>query len=169
MSDFKKDIYDEVAELQRIVHQLSSATNIEPEESSSAGNVEAISSHIATAQTTVSAVYVDLATVGPSVTINVPASGKIHLAWACHIANSNASNVSAISLNISGANVHVPTDNSVYTMFYQAVNNSYGHVSNSFILTGLNPGITTFKMMYRAQTATTGTFRHRIISIMPLP
>lgn len=124
-------------------------------------------SYVSTAQTTVSTSYVDLATVGPNVTVTVPASGKVYIGISVHIANSVSGNSSLVALDISGANTVAAADDSRYCLPMQASGNSYGQKGFGVIVTGLTPGSTTFTAKYRV-SAGTGTFRQRQLTVIPI-
>jgi hypothetical protein len=119
---------------------------------------------VATAETTTSTTYTDLATPGPAVTVTVPASGKVLVSVTSGMKNSNASNPTFMSFAVSGATTQAATD----TRALSLLGNNFQQASASFVLTGLTPGSTTFTAKYRTDGGT-ATFQNRSIWAIPLP
>ena len=115
---------------------------------------------IATAETTTSTSFADLATPGPSVTVTVGASGKVRLDVATRIKNTGA-NDGYVGVDISGASTVAASTILWHT---GTVEGRYGAHT---IVTGLTPGSTTFKMQY-AVSAGTGTFTVRELTVSPV-
>lgn len=125
------------------------------------------SATVATTESTTSGSFTDLATVGPSVTVEVGPSGKvfvdIHSYMQCSLASGNSVQIGFV---LSGANTLAA--GAPHTVLYQTwITNAFATLGDGFVLTGLNPGSTTFKMQYLT-SAGTGTFRERKISVIPL-
>ena len=116
-----------------------------------------------TSQSTTSTSFTNLATAGPAITIDVPASGKIWLSFGANIANSVTGGNSYIALAVSGSNTVSASETGIYGLSYQSSGNAWGQTGKSFLVTGLTPGSTTFTMKYKVSTGT-GTFRNRYIS-----
>lgn len=117
---------------------------------------------VVTSQTTASTSYTDLSTVGPTVTVTVGSSGKVLVTMNCELFTSGVNNAYA-SILISGATTQAATDD-------QAIQNGTGADcagGQSFLLSGLSTGSTTFKMQYRV-SAGTGTFARRRVSVLVL-
>jgi hypothetical protein len=101
-------------------------------------------------------VYVDLANVGPSVTVNVSSSGKALALWSCRASMSvtAASPLvgSGVSVAVSGATTIAADDNWVAAWESQVGNSTSNAASTTLsrmhLFTGLNQGSTTFKMQY---------------------
>lgn len=118
--------------------------------------------YIATSQTTTSTSYTDLATVGPTVTVTIGASGMALVLWSTRRFNSGV-NWTSMSFDVSGANTIAATDS-------DTLSSSTGIDivdGTQVLLTGLSPGSTTFKAKYRV-TGGTGTWIDRRLSVIPL-
>ena len=119
------------------------------------GHPVASTAKVATSETTGSGSFADLATPGPSVTVTVPASGKVKVTVAARMQSTGAYQ-DYIGVDISGANtvaaatILVDTPPSGQSVEY----------SRTTVLTGLSTGSTTFKMQY-ATSAGTATFLNR--------
>jgi hypothetical protein len=116
---------------------------------------------VATSQTTTSTTYVDLATVGPSVTVTTGPQ-----AWVA-IYNANVHSTGAASalmaFEVSGATSIAANDN-VSIGTGTTVGSRAGA---KFLITGLTPGANTFTCKYRVG-AGTGTYVDRRIAVFPL-
>lgn len=111
-------------------------------------------------QTTTSASYVDLATVGPVVTLNC---GATAMAWvACNLSNSGA-NLCIVSVAVSGATTRAASDD--YALAPVAVSGFQGQFGTVLVFEGLTPGSNTFTMKYRT-TGGTATFTRRQMSVL---
>jgi len=125
-------------------------------------DVPAIDSNtIATPQTTTSTSYADLATVGPSATVNVGKSGKVLVVVSAEFFNSGGS-YTVVGFVVSGANTIAETQ----ALDSQGTNTV--QAGNMILVTGLNPGSTTFKLRYKV-SAGTSTFLNRFITVIPQP
>ncbi len=138
---------------------------------------------VATAESTTSTVnYVDLTTVGPSVTVNVGPSGRVAIIATAAVFSS-ASNVTNAGFGgltdvaLSGANTSNPDSATIlgglsrltksqsaqYTLQFS------NSITAAIVLEGLNSGNTTFKLMYRAASSTSGaTFSNRTLTVIKL-
>jgi gp22 len=104
--------------------------------------------------------YGDGTPVGPSVTINVPKSGNVMVALSCGMYGSTTPKM--VSFQATGANSIDPSDdNAMRSDIAGAIING-----NSFLLTGLNPGETTFTVKYKG--AAGARFWQRKISVFAL-
>lgn len=126
---------------------------------------------VATSQTTTSTSYADLATVGPSVTVTIGQSGKALLSFAATMSNTQSSAQDIIAVAISGATTIAASD----TNSLQHLTTGAGDIRRyglSYVVTGLTPGVHTFKLQYRVQStgsgSGTGTFATRSLSVIPL-
>lgn len=118
---------------------------------------------VSTVETTTSTTYTDLATTTDTVTVTIGASGCCLVGVRCEFSISVAGQASYMSFAGSGANTVAASDtNSVATSTSTGLD-----FGCSTLLTGLNPGSTTFKAKYRV-TANTGTFGFRKIFAIPL-
>ena len=128
-----------------------------------AGEFATGNTKIATSETTTSTTFANLATAGPSVTVNVGSSGKVELVVRARAKNS-AANDCYIGVDISGATTTAAT-----TIWLHNGNGAdvLGEFSAQTIVTGLAAGSTTFKMQY-AVAAGTGTFSQRELTVKPV-
>jgi len=119
--------------------------------------------NVATEQGTSSGTPVDLATVGPSVTVTIGATGM-----ALVFLQSVARNTTGESVNlyyvVSGATTVAAT--SVLAFREPDANNRtvLGHA----LVTGLNAGSNTFKMQYATSGGGTSYYSARVISVIPI-
>lgn len=125
----------------------------------------AASAYVATSEQTASTSYVDLTTTTDTVTVTVPASGKVIL-----VASANAAYVTGVngdatvSVALSGATT-------------QAASDSLSARAGTFllitrVLSGLTPGPTTFKMKYKSFStggSPTYAYSNRSLLVVPLP
>lgn len=121
---------------------------------------------VATAETTTSASYADLATTTDQVTVTVGASGVV-LVMIQSQASNTGGNYNYTGFALSGANTVAASD--AYCI--QAVCHAggvYMQTGSTFMMTGLTAGSTTFKMKYKTNTGT-ATFANRRISVIPFP
>lgn len=121
-----------------------------------------IQSSVVAIESTTSTSYTDLTTLGPAVTVTIGSTGKALVG--IYAAYSNASgNFALMSYAISGATTVAATD----TYALQA--NATSDVRNGAVtvVSGLNPGSTTFTAKYRV-TAGTGAFNGRFLWVCPL-
>ncbi|AGM27359.1 hypothetical protein MABM_26400 [Mycobacteroides abscessus] len=127
-----------------------------------------VSGTVATAQGTSSTAYVDLTTPGPSVTLNVPASGEVTIdVSAAYSSGGAAAQTGYMGCALSGANTRAATDaTAAYGRTVTA--GLYGTLARRIHLTGLTPGTTTFKAVYKTSTST-ATFSDRHIIVEPKP
>lgn len=119
-------------------------------------STQAVEAYVAASEGTSSTSSTDLTTVGPSVTITVPPSGKVLVMFQAQ-ATVGASNIDIVA---SGAN----------TVAYDQANSAYGGgagvIFSHKLFTGLNPGSTTFKLQYHMDTGT-GNFLRRRLTVIP--
>lgn len=120
--------------------------------------------------TTTSTSFTDLtgSSVGPAVTITVPASGAVRLTFSAEIENSSSSPLHRTYAGwaASGAN----TIAAAFATAAMARNSQSDPIvsGRSLILEGLTPGVTTFTMKY-AVGGGTGTVANRHINVETLP
>ncbi|SKI78031.1 Uncharacterised protein [Mycobacteroides abscessus subsp. massiliense] len=127
-----------------------------------------VSGTVATVQGTSSTAYVDLTTPGPSVTLNVPASGEVTIdVSAAYSSGGAAAQTGYMGCALSGANTRAATDaTAAYGRTVTA--GLFGTLARRIHLTGLTPGTTTFKAVYKTSTAA-ATFSDRHIIVEPKP
>lgn len=119
-------------------------------------------SKVATAESTASGSFVDLATVGPSVTVTVGASGKVKVTVRGR--SSGTTGDRYFGVVISGANTVAATTHMIHN---PGNTNAINEHSSTTILTGLTPGATTFKLQY-AVASGTGSFQNRELIVEPV-
>lgn len=130
------------------------------------GGIAAQSAYTAAAETTPSGgAYADLTTTTDQVTIDVGASGVAIVSIGAWFGASTANAQAYISFASTGANVSAAADSRCAYVRAVAGSTIIGGVESSFTLTGLTPGVTTFKMKYRANGGT-GTYEHRRIAVL---
>lgn len=132
------------------------------------GAISSVSSAtVATAETTTSGTYADLATPGPAVTATVPSSGKVKITLTARAkAGTNATAEAWMGVALTGANTVVADQLNALAQTGPTNNQA----SFTFLLTGLSPGSTTFTAKYRLDGAdTNGTFANRFIVVETVP
>jgi len=119
------------------------------------------------AESTASASWGDLATVGPSVTVNIGASGLALVTLYANISNTSSTGRSEMSFAMSGANTQAATTGNALMQIAVSAGVAQGG-SAVYLLSGLNPGATTFTAKYERNVGGTSTFSGRKISVVPL-
>lgn len=131
----------------------------------------AAKAYVATSQTTTSTSYVDLATAGPSVTVNIGASGMAFVSFAAYMSNSQSSAMDCIAVAVSGATTVAASDTD--GLLWQTTGAGGVHrLGYSYLITGLNAGSNTFKLQYSVKStgsgSGTGTFSSRYLGVVPI-
>jgi hypothetical protein len=124
---------------------------------------------VATSQTTASTTYTDLATVGPSVTVTIPASGKALVTVTGSLTNATNAAQSNMGFAITGATTQAASDTQALVVKNGGAQAILVQGSATFFISGLNTGSTTFTAKYRVSASSTGTFVNRSIIVVPLP
>lgn len=114
---------------------------------------------VLTSQTTTSTTYTNLATVGPTVTVDTGERALVFL-YAFH--DNSGSNSSYMTYEVSGATVSGPSDDRALRR--QGTSNMQDMTAHLFL--DLKPGSNTFTAKYRVAGGT-GTFSIRRIIVMP--
>ncbi len=120
---------------------------------------------VATQQSTTSTTYVDLATVGPEVTIQVGSSGRVQVAASAFIQVPVQTSQAGGFVGVSVDGV-APSADLVYLLNSIGVAGGYlaGSYSATTILSGLSQGSHTLKLQYRCYGAATGAdFANRFL------
>lgn len=119
-------------------------------------------------ETTASATYTDLATVGPAATATIGPSGRAFVTLTAAI-HSDPGGPGYMSFAVSGATTLAATDNTSLLLYDGSTNPLFVEVSASarFLVTGLTPGSNTFTAKYRAASATVPGFARRHIIVEP--
>lgn len=118
---------------------------------------------VATAETTASTSYTDLATGGPEVTLGVGPSGRVLVVLSCIAGNATAGSRGHMGFAISGANTLAASDG----FSIRSPTASDVGAGTSVLVTDLNAGTSTFTAKYRA-TADTASFSNRRLQVIPL-
>ncbi len=125
---------------------------------------------IATEESRANTAYGDLATVGPTVTVTVPASGRVRVTVGCKIKFSTGNDkYGYMSFAISGANTAGASETRALIL-ESTIAESPAAASRVFVLTGLAPGATTFTAKYAtADGVVLIRFSDREIAVDTLP
>lgn len=125
----------------------------------------ASSALVSTSETTTSTSYADLATTTDTVTVTIGANGIALVSIGAGVTNNISNALCIVTFAASGTNTIAA---GVYETFYQTYGTGSNHKAySSFLITGLTPGSTTFKMKYLVNGGT-GTFSVRRIAVVPL-
>lgn len=138
--------------------------NVTPEKLATGATVDTVATNESTSSTS----YVNLATTGPSITLDVPSTGIVLISFSANVVNTAAGNYVGLALEMSGANSLTATDFATTTIIARiATSNQYQGVDRTILLTGLNAGSTTFTLKYKTN-AGTAQARERSLSVIPL-
>ncbi len=120
---------------------------------------------VATAETTTNTSYVNLATAGPSVTMQTGPRAIVIVG--ARLDSSTTSDSVYMSYAVSGATTIAAADTSAleYAAFAAGVNIQASYVD---YVSNLTPGFNTFTAMYRT-TGGTATYRNRRLIVIPVP
>lgn len=129
---------------------------------------ETLDGSVTTSQTTTSNSFTDLATVGPSVSVDVGINGKalVSIFSSLQVSASASGNSAYVGFAISGATT-VAASIPRALRWQPAVANGLTQFGATFLVTGLTPGVNTFTLKY-AVDGDTATFANRKIAVMPL-
>lgn len=121
--------------------------------------------YLGTFESTTSTTYVDLGTVGPSVTVTTGTKALIMIG--AQVANNTAGLGSRVGVDTSGATTTAASDSNSYYA-------ESGNIGDGFqgtwvtINNSLTGGNNTFKLQYRTTAGGgTSTFGHRLVAIVP--
>lgn len=132
------------------------------------GVMPSASGYISTAQSTTMTAWTNLGTVGPVATINVGSSGVVLVTMHALSSTANNSYSSDLSFIMSGANT-LSTPSSEYVCRSNSVQGRESEISGTFVVSGLNPGVTTFTVRYRTMSGSGGsTYSQRKIGVVTL-
>ncbi|MEU5939413.1 hypothetical protein ABZ807_09500 [Micromonospora sp. NPDC047548] len=128
---------------------------------------------ISTQESTASAVYGDLATVGPEVTVTIGRSGKCLVIISSQMGYATAAALGGCKASFvaAGANTLATSPQRSINMASNTGAPSTYRVDQfgaTFYLSGLVAGATTFTMKYGAQLGVTADFSDRVLVVMPL-
>lgn len=115
--------------------------------------------------------YTDLPTTGPQVKVST--NTKALIIWSAYMSNSQSNRYCYMGVDISGSTNQPAND--IYACGFRQTTGTADqtvHIMGHRLITDLNPGFNTFTARYRITAAngvaTTGTFRRRSITVMPL-
>jgi hypothetical protein len=129
----------------------------------------AATASVATQEGTTSSSYTDLTTTTDTVTVIVGASGKALVFLSAQLQNSGFICYAWMGFAISGASTVAAND--ARAIMYQNVYNGgspQAQYGAPYLLSGLTPGSTTFKLKYKAASGGTASFNNRAIAVIPL-
>jgi hypothetical protein len=124
-----------------------------------------VAATVTTSETTTSTSYTDLATPGPSVTVNTGTAVVVTIG--CESGGSSGLEQNSMAVNVSGATSITARDQE-RVLFNTANTNPWGAFSKTSYLTGLTAGSNTFKAVFKVN-AGTGTFLNRNIVVQAIP
>jgi hypothetical protein len=127
-----------------------------------------VADSVAASQVTSSLTYADLATVGPAVTLSVPASGRVLVSVTSGMTGSSGAVSCFMSFAGTGANAITAVDANSVTL----ASGTLQRASAASVLSGLTAGSTTFTGKYKREGgggSATCTFVNRSIMAIPLP
>lgn len=127
-----------------------------------------VGSVVATSQTTTATSYSDLASVGPAVTVTIGSTGKALVALHSAIANATSNLASYAGFAVSGATTVAASD--AQAIGFTSPSSGAGiRAGTTLVVTGLNPGSTTFTAKYRMDPGVgPATFVDRRLAVTPL-
>jgi hypothetical protein len=120
-----------------------------------------------TDETTGSTTYTNLTTPGPSVTVVVPASGRVLIALTAGIFTSTGGGLGYMSFRCSVVGGDCTAGGSDVTAL-NLLGNNRQKATATFVLNGLTPGSITFTAVYRSSGPGTASFQNRSIWVAPL-
>lgn len=114
-----------------------------------------------------STTYIDAATVGPVVTVEVTDSGLLRLDIRARLQHDTEKLFMFAGFELSGANTLPASDESALG-FQSATASQAAQIGGTFMLDGLNPGITTVTMKYRSSNLA-GKVARRFLMASTIP
>jgi hypothetical protein len=119
--------------------------------------------------------WADLATVGPAVTVTVPASGKVKITIVANMSTNNTAGYQSMGVAISGATTQAAGTNNAAGVpmeidYNPKVVGGALYYGATFLQTGLAAGSTTFTAKYNQfGTAGTATYANRYLLVETVP
>ncbi len=126
-----------------------------------------VTDFIGTSETTTSATYTDLATVGPTVTVTTGVSAWVYVSAFANNGTDSTSN--SWAYEISGATSSAANDNhrGIYVREGSTTGTTGGRLTAVSLRTGLTAGVNTFTTKYKTSGGT-ASFQDRAIAVFPL-
>jgi len=128
------------------------------------GPPAAASASVATTEATSSTAYTDLATTTDTVDVTIGEHGIALVAVTGWMHGGAAGRIAYIGFTMSGANIQAASD--LYATYLSTPSSGGTQGSSAFVLTGLTPGLTTFKMKYRSSSTGACDFANRTIGVL---
>jgi hypothetical protein len=119
---------------------------------------------VGTGETTTSTSYTDLATVGPTVTLNT--GTRAIVLFGCAMDNNTANESGFMGFEVSGAS-SLPASDTSATNYDGLAANSRVRMGRPYTISSLTAGSNTFTAKYKV-TGGTGTFLTRQLAVFPL-
>lgn len=116
-----------------------------------------------TSESSSSTSYTNLATVGPSVTLDTGSKVLIH--WGAQMLNNNLGSFVVVAPEVSGATTLAASDNISSSHQQPRASDDFSYGS-SYLYTSLNQGTNTFTLKYKV-TSGTGTWLRRFLIVIP--
>ena len=145
-----------------------------PAAATSLSAIGTVSDSVSAFESTTSGSWTDLTTLGPTVTIIVPRSGRVLVLLAAMIGwNPTANGGGDVSVALTGANT-IGAGNGPILTFTQALSGGitssvFLRSSTSYVFRGLTPGSTTFTCKYASEVSPTAAeFLDRSLVVIPL-
>lgn len=126
------------------------------------------SAHVRTSESTTSATYTDLDTVGPQVTVTTGHRAFVFIA--CKLQSNTSGTFSAMSWAVSGATtLNDHTNMNTWGLMQDACGQAKAEwgMGSAFLTVNLTPGENIFTAKYRTASST-AIFRQRFIAVFPL-
>jgi hypothetical protein len=123
-----------------------------------------VTATVATGQTTTSATYVDLATVGPSVTVTTGTKALVILTT--QLGNDAALGWASMGFAVSGATTLAAAQATAVSGRANA--DFISQMSATYLVTGLTAGSNTFTAKYQRLSLGTSTFTNRVITVIDM-
>lgn len=123
---------------------------------------------VATTETESSATYVDLATIGPQLIVDISSTGtKCAVFWGCNIAGNSAVNMYAVmAVEVSGSTTIAASDSYSCVAAFSTTNREMTCMGGKVFT--VNPGQVTFTAKYRSNAGgNIGSFRQRFMLAYP--
>lgn len=117
---------------------------------------------VATDQSTTSTSFTDLATVGPTVTVDTGTTVMVFYATGCY--NSGANNLMEMSYAVSGSTTIAAASTNA-ALIDGIVANNIPRISSFQLVSGLTEGANTFTAKYRTSAGTANFFNRELVVI----
>jgi hypothetical protein len=122
---------------------------------------------VATLENTSSTSYVDLATVGPTVTAVTGTSALLFINAEILFGNAN-SYWSYVAVAVSGATTIAAADANSLIYHNPYASTQAGNLSGVVLITGLTAGSNVFTLKYKHNSAVSGSFAKRVLAVIPI-